>query len=297
MLDVALLTCAELLPPKPGDWYVENVHLEDGLLAEALRARGLAARRVDWADPAFDGSGARAALFRTTWDYHQRFDEFSAWLRRAAAQTQLLNPVETVLWNTDKRYLLDLARAGVRVAPTRVLERGARVDLAGLLASEGWAQAVLKPVVSAAARATFRVRASDAATLQPELDRCLAREAMLAQPFVAGVLAEGEISVVVLGGRATHAVRKVPKAGDFRVQDDHGGTVHPHEPSADESEFAVQAVTRCGHDQLYARVDMARDAGGRLNLMELELIEPELFFRFRPEAAGVLADALAQRLR
>jgi glutathione synthase/RimK-type ligase-like ATP-grasp enzyme len=120
---------------------------------------------------------------------------------------------------------------------------------------------------------------------------------MLVQPFVAGILAEGEISVVVIGGEATHAVRKTARPGDFRVQDDHGGAVHAHPASPAEREFALSASRRCGHSHDYARVDMARDARGELRLMELELIEPELFFRFHPPAADALAKAVAARLQ
>lgn len=296
MPDVALLTCAELLPEKAGDAYVANVHLEDGLVMAALRERGLTVERVDWAAAGFDWAAARCALFRTTWDYHLRFAEFSGWLDRVAGLTALVNPAATVRWNLDKRYLLDLDRAGIRVASTRVFARGDRADLAGLMASEGWDEAVFKPVVSGAARATHRVRREDAGRHQATLERCLAEEPMLVQRFVPGVVAAGEVSVIVLGGTPTHAVRKVPKAGDFRVQDDHGGTVHAHAPSADELEFAARCVAQCGHDLGYARVDMARDEAGRLNLMELELIEPELFFRFCPAAAGALADEVVARL-
>jgi glutathione synthase/RimK-type ligase-like ATP-grasp enzyme len=293
-LDVAVLTCAELLAPKPGDAYVSNVHLEDGMVVEALRARGLSAERVDWASAGFDWSAARVGLFRTTWDYHLRFGDFSAWLDRVAGRTALCNPARTLRWNLDKHYLLDLDRAGVCVAPTRVFERGAKADLAALMKSEGWDEAVFKPVVSGAARETYRVRREDASLLQPTLERCLAAEAMLVQRFVEGVVEAGEVSVVVLGGTPTHAVRKVPKSGDFRVQDDHGGTVHAHAAATDELRFAAQAVARSGHELAYARVDMARDRAGRLHLMELELIEPELFFRFCPSAAGKLADEVAK---
>lgn len=295
MLDVAVLTCNELLLPNPGDAYVSNVQLEDGLVLAALRERGLSAERVDWAS-GFDWAGARVALIRTTWDYHLRFPEFTAWLDRAEGLTAPCNPAPTVRWNWDKRYLLDLDRAGVRVAPTRVFARGAKVDLAALMASEGWDEAVFKPVVSGAARETYRVRREDVARFQAALERCLAAESMLVQRFVEGVVEAGEVSVIVLGGEPTHAVRKVPKPGDFRVQDDHGGTVHPHAAAPDELEFAARAVARCGHELAYARVDMARDRAGRLHLMELELIEPELFFRFCPGAAGKLAAQVERRV-
>ena len=103
--------------------------------------------------------------------------------------------------------------------------------------------------------------------------------------------------MIVIAGRCTHSVRKVPKAGDFRVQDDHGGTVHVHIPTHDEITFAENAVAACPQVPLYARVDTVRDDVGALSLMELELVEPELFFRFYPPAADALAAAIAEALR
>ena len=116
---------------------------------------------------------------------------------------------------------------------------------------------------------------------------------MLLQPFMHSVAQQGEISLCVIGGQVTHAVRKTPKPGDFRVQDDHGGSVHPYWAEPEEIRFAEKAVAACAVPPQYARVDMVRDPAGRLRLMELELIEPELFLRFNPLAARLLAAEIA----
>jgi glutathione synthase/RimK-type ligase-like ATP-grasp enzyme len=296
MPDLALLTCRELLRARPDSWYVAQVHREDGLVRAALEARGLRVERVDWADAGYDWGAARCALFRTTWDYFHRIEEFTGWLGRARAATRLVNAAEVVSWNLDKRYLFDLQRAGVPVVAGKLLERGVAVDLPELLAAEGWKQAVIKPVISGGARLTFRIDAQDAGQPPPALAQCLGQETMLAQPFVEGIVEQGEVSVVMIDGAPTHAVRKVPKPGDFRVQDDHGGTVHAHDARPDELALARLAVERCGREVSYARVDMARDARGHLMVMELELIEPELFFRFCPSAAERLAEAIVRQL-
>jgi glutathione synthase/RimK-type ligase-like ATP-grasp enzyme len=294
--DLALLTCRPLLRPDPADWYVTQVHREDSLVREALEARGLSVERVDWADPDFDFGSVRAALVRTTWDYFERYGEFSAWLERARTRTQLFNPADTLQWNADKHYLVDLERAGIAVVESLVFEKGSALDLPRLLAERGWREAVIKPAISGGARLTFLVDRQSAPGLQATVADCLRREAMIVQPFVDGIRTEGEISIVVIGGEPTHAVRKVAKAGDFRVQDDHGGTVHPHLASREEIAFAREAIARCDHEAHYARVDVARDAAGKLRLMELELIEPELFFRFHPPAAEKLAEVVARAL-
>jgi glutathione synthase/RimK-type ligase-like ATP-grasp enzyme len=121
----------------------------------------------------------------------------------------------------------------------------------------------------------------------PELECIFAelvQQALLLQPFQHAILSEGEISLMVIDGQFSHAIRKTPQAGDFRVQDDHGGSVHAHRHYV-EQQFAEQAVAAVPFDVLYARVDIIRDNTGKLAIMELEMIEPELFFRYQPEAA------------
>lgn len=118
----------------------------------------------------------------------------------------------------------------------------------------------------------------------------------MVQRFEDGILADGEVSVVVIGGGVTHAVRKTARAGDFRVQDDHGGSVHAHEPSASERAFAEAVVAACPQLPAYARVDFVRSIDGGFRLMEVELVEPELFFRFHPPAAERLAALIGEIL-
>lgn len=296
--DVALLTDARWEGGRPAadDAYFGNIMADDGLVIAALARCGIRAVRVDWARPDFDWGSVAAAVFRTTWDYFDRFAEFSRWLERAALLTRLINPVELVRWNVDKRYLLDLRARGLPVLPTVVLERGDRCELARELDRLGWPEIVLKPAVSGAARHTYRLDRVTAPAFQPRLDDLLAREAMLIQPFQRSVLAAGELALVVIEGEVTHAVRKRARSGDFRVQDDHGGTVHPHEPSAAEVDLARRAVAACRPAPAYARVDVIDDDHDAPCLMEVELVEPELFFRRCPPAADAFAQAIARRL-
>jgi len=261
-----------------------------------LEARGLRTARVAWSNPDFDWSRARAAVFRSTWDYFERFAEFSAWMERVADSIPLFNAPELVRWNVDKHYLRDLAERGVNVPMTRFIERGETTTLQEVITAQGWKEAIMKPAVSGAARHTYRLNATNLEAHESVLRDLLRDEAMMVQPFLGSVLTQGELSLMVIGGRCTHAVRKIAKPGDFRVQDDHGGTVHPHAPTADEIAFAEAAVAACPQVPLYARVDAVRDDLGALSMMELELVEPELFFRFHPPAAEALAAAIVERL-
>ena len=294
--DIIILTDERYEVPDETNWYQAQLLGEERLLMAGLEARGLRTVRVAWSNPDFDWGCARAAVFRSTWDYFERFAEFSAWMERVAGGMRLFNAPELVRWSVDKHYLRDLADRGVNVPMTRFIERGERKTLREVFAACGENEAILKPVVSGAARHTYRLNAGNLDAHEPVLQELLREESMMVQPFLGSVLTQGELSLMVIGGRCTHAVRKIAKPGDFRVQDDHGGTVHPHTPTADEIAFAEHAVAACPQMPLYARVDAVRDDSGALSLMELELVEPELFFRFHPPAADALAAAIAERL-
>lgn len=296
MLDLAILTEAAYLPPPGEDPYACQIHLEESLILRALRARGLRAERRAWDDPDQDWAACGAVLFRSTWDYFHRWSEFSPWLDRISGQTRLFNSAALVRWNLDKHYLRDLQDRGVPTVPTAYAERGSAADLGAILAEQGWTEAVFKPVVSGSARLTFRVDREASGDLAARFAACVAEEAMMVQPFMAAIASEGEVSLVVIDGQCTHAVRKVPKPGDFRVQDDHGGHVRAHVPTEEERRFAEAALAACPEAPLYARVDAVRDAAGALRIMELELVEPELFLRFFTPAADRLGAALAREL-
>lgn len=294
--DVALLTDRRYVAAvaEPDDWYLGNILADDGLLQAELASRGLTSVRVDWADRAVDWAAFRCAVFRTTWDYFERLGEFSAWLAAVAGRTRLCNDRDTVAWNIDKHYLADLEARGVPVVPTRFIERGTTAPLVDVLASAGWDEAVIKPCVSGAARHTYRVVPDDAARIETIVRPLLEGESFLLQPFLPDVVATGEDTLVVIDGRCTHALRKRARPGDFRVQDDHGGTVHECRPSAAQVELAEAAMAACPRRPAYGRVDMVRDREGRHVVMELELVEPELWLRRHPPAAAALAAAIAR---
>jgi glutathione synthase/RimK-type ligase-like ATP-grasp enzyme len=295
--DVALVTESRYVKPSPGNTYVENIFEDDRRVAEALARRGLSSVRVDWSDAAVDWSAFGCAVLRTTWDYFERIAEFRAWLAHVQTQTRLFNEPGLVRWNMDKHYLADLQDRGVRVVPSVFLERGEAVDLSARIRELGWGRAVLKPAVSGSARHTYLLEPGDAAHLQPLADRLLRDEALIVQPFVRDVVERGEVTLVLFGGCFSHAVLKRAKPGDFRVQDDHGGTVHPHDASAEEIAFAETAFATLPEAPLYGRVDLVRDDDGHLCVMELELVEPELWFRMHPPAAELFAAALAERCK
>lgn len=285
---IALATCADL-----PEW-----EKDDRPLHEAFDRRGLDARPVVWNDASVDWSRFDACLIRTTWDYTSRLDDFLAWATRVDGATLLLNPLAIVRWNAHKRYLRDLERRGVSIIPTVWLDRGSTVDVAQIALRQGWSSAMLKPAIGATARETLRFAATrdELAAAQRHVDRLLAREDLLLQPYLDAVEHEGELSVIYIDRRPTHAVRKIPVGGDYRTQDDFGASDHPVTLDPSQRALADRIIAAVEGDLVYARVDLLRDQRGDLLLTELELLEPSLFFRHAPLAADALADAVVERI-
>ena len=161
-----------------------------------------------------------------------------------------------------------------------------------MVSDSGWGHVILKPAVSGGARHTYKIKPGESDQHETVFKELIAEEAMLIQPFINSIMDKGEVSFMVFGGKYSHAVLKKAKAGDFRVQDDHGGTVHDYEASAQEIEFVQHVVSKCKIVPIYGRVDVAWDNEGNLALVELEIIEPELWFRKSEESPKMFAEAV-----
>ena len=232
-------------------------------------------------------------LIRETWDYFYRFAEFSNWLDQQRTRTQLINSYDLLKWNGDKHYLADLEKKGIRIVPSFYIEQGDQRTLAELHKITGWIETVVKPVVSGGARHTYRLNPDNYEQHDQIIAPLLQKEAFMLQPFMNSVPEKGEVSHMVFGGQYTHSVLKKAKSGDYRVQDDWGGTVHAYTASQEEITYVEKVVKACDELPFYARVDVVWDNTGELALGELELIEPELWFRECPAAADVLAEKIA----
>lgn len=290
--DVVILTDHRYVHPKEINEYNRTVLLEDKLVQKALEKLELKTHRISWDDVHFDWSSTHYALFRTTWDYYYRFQEFSKWLDKVSKETKLINSEQLIRWNIDKRYLKDLENKGVPIPPTVVIEKGSKTTLQTIHQQYQLKDTVLKPVFSGSARHTYRLNKENLAHYEATFQELVAQESMLLQTFQHNIITEGEKSLMLFNCEYTHAVLKVAKRGDFRVQDDFGGSVHEYHPTEDEIAFAENAVNACDEKPIYARVDILNDNDGRIALVELELIEPELWFRHRPGAAEKLAIAI-----
>jgi len=264
--DIVILTDSRYENPEKTNWYIDQVLLEDGLVLKALEATGLKVIRKDWACKDFDWSKTKYAIFRTTWDYFDRFEEFFTWFEKTRKIVQFINVPEIIYWNLDKHYLSDLDKLGLNIPLTHFIEKGEQQSLRNLFERTHWQKAVLKPAIAGAARETFLIDVKDFEKFEGDLQRLLANETMLFQEFQHQIQSNGEMSLMMIGGKYTHAVLKIAKSGDFRVQDDFGGSVEAYEARNDEIAFAERAITTCPYTPLYGRVDIFYDNNNELAL-------------------------------
>ena len=276
---------------------------DDQLLLRRLRERGVAVTYVPWSDPAADWSSPDLVYARSPWDYSQRHAEFVAWIH--GVEARLENDPALIEWNSDKRYLADLAAAGIPVVETAYVGPG---DIPAPFERE----LVVKPTISAGARDTGRFGPQSADEGRALLARITGRggTAMI-QPFLSSVETAGETAVVMIAGEVSHVLRKRPVLRADEVAptraDELGVAESMYDPglvtrgSAEEDEIGLarstlaMLVDRFDTTPLVARVDMLRDDAGEPILLELEAIEPNLYFGQAPEAAERLADAIVAR--
>ncbi|PWV51657.1 RimK family alpha-L-glutamate ligase [Chitinophaga sp. S165] len=274
----------------------EMARNEDKKLLETLNAHGWTAEAKDWKDQATDWSSYGLVILKSPYDYHNRLEEFSAWLHKLSASgVRLLNPVETVLWNADKHYLKEIKDAGFYIIPSVFLEKDIPTDLSSLFAQLGTDKIIVKPCVSGGSKNTFTLVRGEAGLAEHPLNTLLQQEAFIAQPFLPEIHA-GEWSLIFFAGRFSHAILKKPKEGDFRVQPQYGATIHSVLPGSAVIEDATMLVQRFAGDALYSRVDGVM-VNGRLALMELELIEPLLYTVFEEKSLKNYMRALDKRMR
>lgn len=264
---------------------------DDVRLAAALAELGASSRFAVWNAPDEDWSMSPITIVRSTWDYHRAPDAWLAWLSRASPQTRVVNAVELLRWNTDKRYLRTLHRAGIEVVPTIFVEH--EEDIAALklvIDHEGWGDIVVKPAIAASAFGSKRFPAAALLDAVSHATALLAAGAVLVQPFQNAVLTERERSLVMLGGQFSHAFTK--PAFDPGAAAGRSGN-EPWQPKQAELDLAVRVLSTLPTPSVYARVDLVPGPSGPL-LMELELIEPHLSLESEPSAAARLADLILQ---
>jgi len=227
-----------------------------------------------------DWSRFDAVYICTPWDYPQYADEFQRVLDAIdASDAVLCNALSTVHWNLDKSYLRDVEARGDRIVPTTWYTHFSRDDVAGFFADHGTSTVVLKPNVGGNAVDTFVLSDPTPDETLATLEGLFDNRHFLVQPYIESITTEGEYSLFYMNGRYSHAIGKVPAAGDFRVQEEHGADIRPIEPPVGLFEVAERVFSHIEPLPAYGRGDWVRGPDGEFLLMELELVEPSLYLR------------------
>ncbi len=265
-------------------------------LPPVLAQRGIAVDICIWDDPAIRWQDYDVILIRCAWDYHHKLPTFLAWLDMLEAKKmKVINDIATLRWNLDKAYLLELAQANLAVIPTQRIQSTDHRPLAELIDAMQSDQIVLKPTQSAGAWRTFRVGHETAHQVQADFAQWRLQQDFLLQPFMPEIVSDGEWSLIFFGGKYSHTLLKQVRSGDFRVQSEHGGSVQRIDAPTSICAQAATFLQALPSLPCYARVDGIVRAG-QFMLMELELLEPELFLDFEPLAAQRFADAIEAAL-
>lgn len=262
---MGLVTCSRL----------PELQESDRILIPLIEARGWSVSPVVWDDPTQDWTDWDLLLIRNPWDYYEKSTQFQDWVERL--EVPVRNTKEILQWNLHKFYLQELQAKGVPIIPTLFVKAGA--DLPEL----PWEQVVCKPAISAGSYQTIRVSRNDVSLPQTG--------DWLIQPFVPEIQSDGEYSMIYFGGTFSHGIKKQPQVGDFRVQKQYGGRYAPFEPEAPQWEVAQKALAALPFKPVYARIDGIW-MGQEYKLMEIEMIEPDLYFEFDSRFPERLVQAL-----
>lgn len=269
---------------------------DDHRAVNALAERGATVLATVWNDASVNWDDFDCIVLRSTWDYHRNAAQFREWIATLEAMgAPLWNPPGLLLWNMEKTYLRDLELAGVRTVPTEWLERGTGPDIRALMDERGWHDAVVKPVVSAAANRTHRIGRSEVedsrADVHADVAASLEMGDVMVQPFIPEIQTRGEWSLIFVDGEFSHSVRKTPMSGDFRVQAHLGGDATTESANGSLIASARDALNVVQWPWLYARVDGIETADGFI-LLELEMLEPSLYFAHTETGAQRFAEAV-----
>lgn len=267
---IGLVTCEEL----------PNLQVSDQTLIPLIEARGWSAVPVIWDDPSVDWSRFDQLLIRNPWDYFEKPAKFQAWLNQLKIPVH--NAQEVLQWNFHKFYLKELAQKGVPMIPTIFYRAGES------LPEIPWEILVCKPAISAGSYQTQRIARAD--FIPPSAGD------WLIQPFLPEIQSGGEYSLIYFGGQFSHAIQKLPVEGDFRVQKQYGGRYSLWEPTKVQQAVAEKIWEALPFQPLYARVDGVT-VGSEFWLMEVEMIEPDLYFEFGSQFATRLVDALMEAIK
>lgn len=265
----------------------------DHLLFEPMEKLGWLVEEIPWNRPNIEWKQFDAVIIRSTWDYQNSPEKFLSTLEKIEDVTMLFNPVDICRWNLNKGYLRTLQFKDVQIVPTQWFKKLSKPLIESIFNDSTQERLVVKPLIGANADDTFVLKLKDKASWEDAICVFSDREVMV-QPFIKSIQIEGEYSLFYFGGHYSHAIIKRPANGDYRVQEEHGGIIRPTNPAKDLVRSAKQAIKSIAKTLLYARVDLVRLESGQPALIEMELIEPSLYFEQCPNSAEMFANQFNQ---
>jgi len=297
-LRVAILRCENLPAFVEGDIAdYDELFEDDRLLVNNFELSGHKASSIIWSDPSIDWNEYDIAIIRSTWDYIDRYEEFFNVLSGIEnSSCKLFNPLKAIRWNSDKHYLLDLEKWGIPVVPTFKAAGSDLKDLQDSFAEKGLLDAVFKPAIGTGGADVYRINSKSLAGEYEKLKIKHPHREFMIQPLIDSVIWEGELSYVYTGGEFSHLLLKKPAAHDYRTNVVYGGSIETAKPQEDDLLQANNIFAKIPYDLLYARLDLVR-IGHKLAVMELELIEPVLYFELAGKGFEQMVSAAISKVK
>lgn len=285
--------CAYLVMDDPGDFVTDY-----DLSFDAMADLGWQVDCISWRNPSHDWSQYDAVYICTPWDYP---DDAALFMRVLEAievsRAHLINPISLVRWSLAKTYLRDLAERGGAVVPSLWFDEFEAGSVAGWFDELGSNRIIIKPAVGTNSQHQVILRQPVGREQLAELARVYRDRPFFVQPFIRNVQSEGEYSLFFFSGEYSHAILKTPEQGDFRSQEEHGAEIRSVTATPRQIAAAEDLLALVEPQPTYVRVDLVRDDEDNFLLMELELIEPSLYLRTDPGAAGRFARAFDERFQ
>ena len=269
----------------------------DKLLIAPMKKNGWLASEISWRDKSVNWNSFDAVIVRSTWDYQfdpMKFIDVLSKINDSSAHLE--NDLEMMKWNMNKHYLYDLANKNILTVET-IWEREFNLEkIIKYFSLLNTNEIIIKPNISASAENTFRLKAEQLKDHRVKLESIFSTREFMIQPFMSNIISEGEYSLFYFNGQYSHAILKTPKSKDFRVQEEHGGKIVPVNPEPSLKNETENILSKLSSTPLYARVDFVRTSSDDFALMELELIEPSLYFNLDEKSAERFVNAFIERM-
>lgn len=269
----------------------------DKLLIEPMKKNGWLASEISWRNKSVNWNSFDAVIVRSTWDYQSDPNKFISVLTKINdSSAHLENDFEMMKWNMNKYYLRDLTNKNILTVET-IWENEFQLEkIIKYFSILNTNEIIIKPNISASAQNTFRIKSDELIKKSKKLEAIFSNREFMIQPFMSNIISEGEYSLFYFNGQYSNAILKTPKSKDFRVQEEHGGTIVPIKPDSSLKHETENILSKLNTTPLYARVDFVRTSSDDFALMELELIEPSLYFNLDEKSPERFVNAFIERM-